>query len=80
MKTGLMSFYDRMILRKRHVIETSNGLLKNKVRIVHSRHRSMTDFLVSQEAVPRAYCFFDNKPGVLAGYVVEESKQLRWVL
>ena len=35
MKNKLMPFYDRMILRKRYIIETINDLLKNTAQIVH---------------------------------------------
>lgn len=39
MKNKLMPFYDRMMLRKRYIIETINDMLKNTAQIVHSRHR-----------------------------------------
>lgn len=39
MKNKLMPFYDRIMLRKRYIIETINDLLKNTAQIVHSRHR-----------------------------------------
>ena len=35
MKNKLMPFYDRMMLRKRYIIETINDMLKNTVQIVH---------------------------------------------
>lgn len=76
MKNRLMSFYGRMTLRKRRIIETVNDLLKNKAQLVDSRHRSMTNILVSLSVALGAYCFFDNKPEALAGYVVEKEKQL----
>ena len=76
MKNRLISFYDKMMLRKRYIIETINDLLKNKAQPVHSRHRSITNFLVNLVAVPEAYCFFENKPDALQGYCIEDSKQL----
>ena len=42
MKNKLMPFYDRMMLRKRYIIETINDMLKNTAQIVHSRHRSVS--------------------------------------
>ena len=66
----------KMMLRKRYIIETINDLLKNKAQLVHSRHRSITNFLVNIVAVPGAYCFFENKPEALQGYCIEDSKQL----
>ena len=76
MKNRLMFFYDKMMLRKRYIIETINDLLKNKAQLVHSRHRSITNFLVNLVAVLGAYCFFENKPDALQGYYIEDSKQL----
>lgn len=47
MKNKLMDFYDRMMLRKRAVIESVNDFLKNIYDIEHSRHHSITNFLVN---------------------------------
>lgn len=38
MKNKLMSMYDKLLLRKRYIIECINELLKNKANLVHSRH------------------------------------------
>ena len=76
MKNKLMPFYDRMMLRKRYIIETINDMLKNKAQIVHSRHRSLSNFIMNLISALGAYCFFDNKPQALAGYVIEDTKQL----
>jgi hypothetical protein len=40
MKNQLMTMHDKIILRKRSVIETINTELKNICQIEHSRHRS----------------------------------------
>ncbi|MCP9577723.1 transposase, partial [Prevotella copri] len=40
-------FYDKMMLRKRYIIETINDLLKNTAQIVHSRHRSVANFIIN---------------------------------
>ena len=76
MKNRLMSFYDKMMLRKRYIIETINDLLKNTAQIVHSRHRSVNNFIMNLISALGAYCFFDNKPKALTGYVIEDTKQL----
>lgn len=47
MKNKLMPFYDRMMLRKRYIIETINDMLKNTAQIVHSRHRSVSNFIMN---------------------------------
>ena len=36
--------YDRILLRKRAIIETVNDQLKNIAQIEHSRHRSFPEF------------------------------------
>ncbi len=45
MKNKLMPLYDRLLLRKRSVIETINDELKNIAQLVHSRHRSIFNFI-----------------------------------
>ena len=69
-------FYDRMMLRKRYIIETINDMLKNTAQIVHSRHRSVSNFIMNLIFALGAYCFFDNKPKALQGYCIEDTKQL----
>jgi hypothetical protein len=64
MKNRLILLYDRILLRKRSVIETMNDELKNICDIEHSRHRSSHDFIVNLIAAPGAYCFFDKKPAI----------------
>lgn len=76
MKNKLMPFYDRMMLRKRHIIETINDMLKNTAQLVHSRHRSLANFIMNVISALGAYCFFENKPKALGGYTIENTKQL----
>ena len=76
MKNKLMPFYDRMMLRKRYIIETINDMLKNTAQIVHSRHRSVGNFIMNIISALGAYCFFDNKPKALSGYCIEHTTQL----
>ena len=76
MKNKLMPFCDRMMLRKRYIIETINYMLKNTAQIVHSRHRSVSNFIMNLISTLGAYCFFDNKPKALQGYCIEDTKQL----
>ena len=71
-----MPFYDRMMLRKRYIIETINDMLKNTAQIVHLRHRSVSNFIMNLISALGAYCFFDNKPKALQGYCIEDTKQL----
>ena len=57
MKQRLMPFYDRMMLRKRSIIESINDMLKNVAQLVHSRHRSVHNFLMNLLG-GKGGCFF----------------------
>lgn len=62
MKNSLMSVSDKIMLRKRALIESVNDELKNIVRIEHSRHRSFNNFIVNTIAAIVTYCFFLRTP------------------
>ena len=62
MRGGLRSMYDRILLRKRAIIETINDELKNIAQIEHSRHRSFTNFIINLIGGIAAYCLFPKKP------------------
>ena len=47
MKNKLMPMWDKIMLRKRYVIECITELLKNKANLVHSRHRSVPNFIMN---------------------------------
>lgn len=64
MKNKLMPISDKLLLRKRSIIETINDHLKNISRIEHLRHRSFTNFLVNLLSGLLAYCFQENKPSL----------------
>ena len=76
MKNRLMPMWDKIMLRNRCIIETINDMLKNTAQLVHSRHRSVNNFIMSMIAALAAYCFFENKPKALRGYYIENTKQL----
>jgi hypothetical protein len=64
MKNRMMSLYDKIMLRKRCVIETINDELKNICDVEHSRHRSLHNSIMNLIAALTAYCFFDKKPAI----------------
>lgn len=64
MKQKKMEFMDRVILRKRAVIESINDVLKNICYIEHSRHRSFDNFIANLVAGLTAYSFLDSKPSI----------------
>ena len=59
-----MSFKDRALLRKRALIETVNDQLKNISQVEHSRHRSVSNFLVSLLSGLAAYSHQEKKPSL----------------
>jgi hypothetical protein len=67
MKNVLMEMGDKMLLRKRAVIESVNNLLKNKCQVEHTRHRSVTNFLVNLLGAISAYNFLPKKPSIYRG-------------
>lgn len=64
MKQKLMPIYDRIMLRKRSVIESLNDMLKNTAQLVHTRHRSVHNFIMNLLGALGAYSFFAVKPHV----------------
>ncbi|WP_262369817.1 transposase, partial [Bacteroides pyogenes] len=62
MKGALMSVSDKLLLRKRAIIETVNDELKNIAQIEHSRHRCFDNFIVNLLGAIAAYCLFPKKP------------------
>lgn len=57
----LMDYTDKLLLRKRAVIESVNDFLKNVCQTEHSRYRSFSGFLVNVISSPAAYSFLPNK-------------------
>jgi hypothetical protein len=64
MKNQLMLWTDRMLLRKRAIIETIIDQLKNISQIEHSRHRSIPNFVVNVLCGLIAYSRRPNKPSL----------------
>jgi hypothetical protein len=64
MKNSLMLMSDKILLRKRSVIETVNDELKNICQVEHSRHRSVGNFITNLIAGIIAYHFLPKKPSI----------------
>ena len=64
MRNRLLLLSDKLLLRKRAIIETINDQLKNIGQIEHSRHRSPINFLVHLIAGLIAYCQQPKKPSL----------------
>jgi hypothetical protein len=55
---------DNLLLRKRSLIETVNDQLKNISQIEHSRHPSVSNFLVNLVAGLITYTYQPKKPSL----------------
>ena len=64
MKNRVMRLWDKLLLRKRALIETVHDQLKNISQIEHTRHRSVTGFMVNVGAGLVAYSFRPKKPSL----------------
>ena len=64
MKNHLMLMHDKILLRKRAVIESIIDQLKNISQIEHTRHRSPINFFVNVLAGLIAYCHRPKKPSL----------------
>jgi len=64
MHNRLLDLSDKLLLRKRAIIETINDQLKNSCQIEHSRHRSPINFLVNLVAGLIVYCHQRKKPSL----------------
>ena len=73
MRNSLMSVEDKILLRKRALIETVNDELKNIAQIEHSRHRSFNNFIANALSAIAAYCFFEKKPAIDVNFVKDRQ-------
>jgi hypothetical protein len=64
MKNKLMPMVDKILLRKRSIIETINDQLKNISQIEHTRHRSVINFMINLLCGLIAYTFQSKKPSI----------------
>ena len=69
MKNTLMNINDKILLRKRALIETINDELKNICQIEHSRHRCFTNFITNVVSGLVAYSFLPKKPKIKCEFV-----------
>ena len=62
MKNKLMPIMDKILLRKRSIIETVNDQLKNISNIEHPRHRSSANFAINLLCALISYAIKPKKP------------------
>ena len=73
MKNKLMRLNDKLLSRKRSIIETVIDQLKNISQIEHSRHRSPLNCWVNVICGLIAYCHQPKKPGLHLEWVLPAS-------
>mgnify|MGYP000067048758 FL=1 len=64
MVNKLVPIHDKVLLRKCSVIETVNDQLKNISYLVHSRHRSLHNFMLNLITALIAYTHQPSKPSL----------------
>lgn len=52
-------------------------MLKNVAQIVHTRHRSISNFIVNLLAAMAAYAFYDTKPSINMEFEMEAEAEVR---
>ncbi len=76
MKGALLTMSDRLLTRKRAIIETVNDKLKNIAQVEHSRHRSFDNFMVNLLGALATYCFFPKKPCIACERLIDNHLAL----
>lgn len=64
MKNKLLSVTEKLLLKKRAIIESVVDILKNKMNIQHTRHRSVWGFFVNLISGLTAYQMRPKKPSI----------------
>jgi hypothetical protein len=71
----MMLLSDKLLLRKRALIETICDELKNICQIEHTRHRSQEGFIVNVISGLIAYSYLPKKPS-LNLEIIDQSRAL----
>lgn len=65
MNNKLMDFQDKLMLKKRGLIDSAIHILKDILSIEHTRHRSPVNFLANLLSGLIAYSFYQTKPTIV---------------
>ena len=68
-----MPLFDKYLLRKRSLIETTFSVLKRRYDIENSRHRSFNNFLIRVNSALIVYQLRKNKPTISGNYAILNS-------
>lgn len=70
MKNKLVPIFEKMLLRKRSMIETVFDILKCHFQLEHTRHRSISNALVHIISTLLAYCLKPTKPSIRFSFLI----------
>lgn len=70
MKNKLMTWHEKILLRKRSIIETVFSVLKGTFDIEHTRHRSVPNAFTHILAALVSYCLKNNKPAIKLHHLI----------
>jgi hypothetical protein len=70
MKNHLMLLFEKILLRKRSIIETVFCILKYHFELEHTRHRSVWNAIVHIFSTLIAYCLKPTKPAISLTYLI----------
>lgn len=73
MKNILMTFEEKVLLRKRSLVETVFDYLKNKLMLEHSRHRSFVNMLVHIASTLIVYQIKPTKPSLSSHFYLPSN-------
>lgn len=73
MENSLMSIANKILLRKRTMIEAVNNELKNITQTEHYKHRSFNNFIVILCQILQPTVFFDKSPTIDVNFVNDEQ-------
>jgi hypothetical protein len=77
MKNKLFLLIDKLMLKKRAIIESVINILKSSCQIEHHRHRNRWNFLSNLMSGIASYCLNPNKPRLFfSEKEINESKLL----
>lgn len=70
MKNKVMLWHEKILLRKRSIIETVFDYLKNKLQLEHTRHRSPVNMVVHLVSTLVTYQMKPTKPSITQNYAL----------
>jgi len=73
MKEKLLSVFDYILSTKRALVESVNSILKEQLKINHTRHRSPINFIVNLLSGLFAYHFRENKLKIDLSFSVKKD-------